>query len=63
MNRWEEHIRPAVTVDNVILAKKDGCYALLLIKRRNEPFASHWALPGGFILEQAPPCCGETETE
>ena len=55
MNRWEEHIRPAVTVDNVILAKKDGCYVLLLIKRRNEPFASHWALPGGFILEQEPP--------
>ena len=38
--------RPAVTVDGVIFTftKK-----ILLIKRKNNPFENHWALPGGFI--------------
>lgn len=35
----------SLTVDNVIT---DG-QSVLLIKRKNPPFAGHWALPGGFI--------------
>lgn len=38
--------RPAVTVDMVVLTD-DG--AVLLIKRKAEPFKECWALPGGFI--------------
>ena len=36
---------PRLTVDGVIL--KDG--AILLIKRKNEPFKGEWAIPGGFV--------------
>jgi 8-oxo-dGTP diphosphatase len=36
---------PMVTVDAII--ERDG--KILLIKRKNEPFAGAWALPGGFI--------------
>ena len=36
---------PRLTVDGVIL--KDG--AVLLIKRKNEPFKGEWAIPGGFV--------------
>ncbi|WP_430612969.1 NUDIX domain-containing protein [Flavobacterium sp. JP2137] len=47
-----------VTVDTVILCPADSDYKLLLIKRKNDPFKEHWALPGGFVdenedLEQA----------
>ena len=39
-----------VTVDAVIV-KKSADNQLLLIKRKNEPFQSCWALPGGFVDE------------
>ena len=39
-----------VTVDAVII-KKTTDDQLLLIKRKNEPFQSCWALPGGFVDE------------
>lgn len=37
---------PAVTVDCVVFDDQDR---LLLIRRRNPPFAGHFALPGGFV--------------
>jgi ADP-ribose pyrophosphatase YjhB (NUDIX family) len=49
--------RPLVTVDDVLISNNNGHYAVLLIRRRNEPFANCWALPGGFILEHEPPGC------
>ena len=49
--------RPLVTVDDVLISHKNGQYAILLIQRRNEPFVSCWAIPGGFILENEPPDC------
>lgn len=41
--------RPAVTVDCVVFGYDGRRLQLLLIKRRDEPFAGLWALPGGFI--------------
>ncbi len=41
-----EYPRPAVTVDIVVLTD-DG--SILLVKRRSDPYAGRWALPGGFI--------------
>ena len=41
---------PAVTVDMVIFTvSKEGRLQILLIKRRDDPYKHHWALPGGFV--------------
>ena len=37
---------PALTVDAVIT---DPAHGVVLIRRRNAPFAGCWALPGGFV--------------
>jgi 8-oxo-dGTP diphosphatase len=37
---------PALTVDAVIT---DPARGVILIRRRNAPFAGSWALPGGFV--------------
>ncbi|MFD1095851.1 NUDIX domain-containing protein [Salegentibacter chungangensis] len=39
----------AVTVDSVVLCNVEKDFKVLLIKRKNDPFQDHWALPGGFI--------------
>jgi 8-oxo-dGTP diphosphatase len=45
--------KPSVTVDNVIFGYNHGQMSLLLMKRREEPFANSWTLPGGFLrIEQ-----------
>jgi 8-oxo-dGTP diphosphatase len=41
--------RPMVTVDAVIFKRSQNKTALLLIKRKNDPFAGKWAFPGGFV--------------
>jgi 8-oxo-dGTP diphosphatase len=43
-----EYPRPAVTVD-IVVATKEFRPRVLLIRRRHEPFAGMWALPGGFV--------------
>lgn len=43
--------RPALTVDAAIFQKKAGEVHILLIQRKNDPFAGLWALPGGFVNE------------
>ncbi len=43
-----EYPRPMVTVDAVVFCK-DVEDKILLIERKNEPFAGKWALPGGFL--------------
>src|SRR5262245_44480516 len=42
--------RPALTVDLVIVSRS-RTPKVLLIRRRHEPFAGRWALPGGFVDE------------
>jgi 8-oxo-dGTP diphosphatase len=41
--------KPSVTTDCIVTRKVDGKNELLLIKRKHEPFAGRWALPGGFV--------------
>lgn len=40
---------PAVSTDVVLFTIRHDKLMLLLIKRRGEPFAGSWALPGGFL--------------
>ncbi len=40
---------PAVTVDTVIFTPGNGGLEVLLIERRQDPFAGCWAVPGGFV--------------
>jgi 8-oxo-dGTP diphosphatase len=52
--------RPFVTVDVVVLTVLDGALQVLLIERGADPFAGHWALPGGFVeVEGGPTGQGE----
>jgi len=46
-----EYPRPALTADVVLVRDDAGAREVLLIKRRFEPFAGRWALPGGFVDE------------
>jgi 8-oxo-dGTP diphosphatase len=43
-----EYPRPAVTVD-IVIVTREAYPKVLLIRRKNEPFAGCWALPGGFV--------------
>lgn len=42
--------RPALTVDAIIVTIESPA-KVLLIKRKNDPYQGHWALPGGFVDE------------
>lgn len=44
-----DYPRPAVTVDLVILTLQARELRVLLIQRKHDPFARHWAIPGGFL--------------
>lgn len=41
----------AVTSDVVLLTIRQGKLAVLLVRRADHPFKGHWALPGGFAIE------------
>jgi len=45
----KERERPAVTVDVVVVARREGRFQVLLVRRARPPFAGLWALPGGFV--------------
>jgi 8-oxo-dGTP diphosphatase len=45
--------RPAVTVDLVLFSQQRP-RQVLLVRRRQPPFAGAWALPGGFVQENEP---------
>lgn len=44
-----DHPRPSVTVDVVLFAPRAAGLEVLLIRRRADPWAGRWALPGGFL--------------
>lgn len=43
-----DYPRPAVTVDIVIVTREERP-RVLLIRRKHDPFAGMWAIPGGFV--------------
>ena len=43
--------RPAVTADVVAFTLRADDLAVLLIRRKDDPFKGHWALPGGYVNE------------
>lgn len=45
--------RPALTVD-AILVTQAAPHEVLLIQRKQDPYAGAWALPGGFVDENEP---------
>ncbi|OHA03773.1 MAG: hypothetical protein A3I44_03270 [Candidatus Sungbacteria bacterium RIFCSPLOWO2_02_FULL_51_17] len=45
----------SLTVDMVIFTVVDDTLNVLLVKRKYEPFAGIWALPGGFVEEDETP--------
>ncbi len=48
-----DYARPAVTVDLVVVTR-EAAPRVLLIRRKHEPFAGRWALPGGFVDPDEP---------
>ncbi len=44
-----EYPHPAVTTDAVLFTVRAGRLEVLLVQRRHEPYAGHWAFPGGFL--------------
>src|SRR5678816_4927862 len=42
-----------VTVDTVLFTTQTGVLKVLLVKRRIPPFAKQFAIPGGFVHEDA----------
>lgn len=49
-----DYPRPAVTVDLVAFALAGDALRTLFIRRKHEPFAGRWALPGGFLEMDEP---------
>lgn len=45
-----EYARPALTVDLAVVTREAKPH-VLLIRRKKDPFAGTWALPGGFVDE------------
>jgi 8-oxo-dGTP diphosphatase len=45
-----DYPRPAVTAD-IAIVTIEAAPRVLLIKRKNQPFAGKWALPGGYVDE------------
>ncbi len=41
--------RPMVTADAAVFSFARGKARLLLIRRRDNPYQGHWAIPGGFV--------------
>lgn len=48
-----DYPRPALTVD-AVLVTREPVPRVLLIQRKDDPFAGKWALPGGFVNENEP---------
>lgn len=44
-----QYPRPSVTIDCVVFGYDGSKLSILLLNRRDEPFANEWTLPGGFL--------------
>lgn len=44
-----DYPRPAVTIDLAVFSLQGEELRVLMIRRDQDPFAGHWALPGGFL--------------
>lgn len=44
-----EYPRPAITVDIILFTFQNNELKVLLVRRKQPPFAGKWALPGGFV--------------
>jgi 8-oxo-dGTP diphosphatase len=44
-----EYPRPALAADSIVFLKQQNETKVLLIQRKNEPYKSFWAFPGGFV--------------
>lgn len=44
-----EYPRPAVTVDIILFTFHEEELRVLMVRRKQPPFAAKWALPGGFV--------------
>ncbi|RME99440.1 MAG: NUDIX hydrolase, partial [Bacteroidetes bacterium] len=50
MSHTYDFPRPSVTVDCIIFGLDESSQLkVLLIKRKSDPYAGYWALPGGFV--------------
>lgn len=55
---------PAVTTDIVVFTTENGVLKVLLIQRKEAPFAGQWALPGGFLaIDESIDACAARELE
>ncbi len=55
---------PAVTTDIVVFTAENGVLKVLLIQRKEAPFAGQWALPGGFLaIDESIDACAARELE
>lgn len=50
-----DYARPNAAADIIVLDRLDSPTCILLIQRKNEPFADQWAFPGGFVEENEDP--------
>jgi len=59
-----EHPRPSVTTDAVIFFMEEEVLKVLLIKRKKDPFAGKFAIPGGFLdMDEKPEAGAQRELE
>jgi 8-oxo-dGTP diphosphatase len=57
-----DYPHPAVTTDVVLFTIRTNSLSVLLIERKNSPYAGMWALPGGFLdISEDLECCAKRE--
>jgi 8-oxo-dGTP diphosphatase len=49
-----DYPRPSVTVDLVVFSRHGRSSRVLLVRRKREPYAGRWAIPGGFVTIDEP---------